>query len=175
MIVANQIFRNFTLKQPCLYSIACASSSASNKKRIPLITCQNKKFDLYLNDKRKKVETGDEIPLASKGWQHYKAKGDHFIIHQTKSAHDILVGAKEYSQLGLDEKLVKNLEEKHDITNATQLQVNCMQELFNNQHVLLAAETGCGKVNPIFRKIQKRLSLIIFRPTRTWCPSSRDF
>lgn len=144
IIAANNILRNLTLKSRCL---AFASTSAATKKRIPLITCKNSQFDLYLNEKKKRVENSDEIILASKGWQHYKAKGDYFTIHPTALAEEVLAGAEEFSNFDLDQKLVKNLEEKHDITKATKIQVECMREIFNNQHVLLAAETGCGKVS----------------------------
>lgn len=143
MIAASQILRNFSLKTPCLYF---ATKASPQKKRIPLVTCKNKTFDLYLNDKNRRINPDEDPPLATKGWAHYKAKGDHFTIHPTRSAQDVLVGGKEFKEMGLNEQLVKNLDEKHDITKATKTQLDCMKEIFNDQHVLLAAETGCGKV-----------------------------
>ena len=143
MITASQIFRKFSEKSQCLF---IATQNFSSKKRIPLITCKKKELDLYINGMPKKDKDG-EIILASKGWQHYKSKGDHFTIHPTRSAGDILKRAKSYKELGLNEKLVKNLDEKQEITHATKLQLDCMQKIFNNRHVLLAAETGCGKVS----------------------------
>lgn len=148
MIQANKIvfLRNLVSKSPCWLIRTSASDSASSKKRIPLVTCKNKQLNLFLNAKRVK---NDEIVLASKGWQHYKAKGDHFTIHPTADASDILKDAPEFSSFGLDEKLVQNLEEKHDITRATKLQIDAMKQIFDDQHVLLAAETGCGKVRKL--------------------------
>jgi ATP-dependent RNA helicase DDX28 len=145
MIVAsrNYFLRNLTSRTPCLFLNSSASNSTKTKKRIPLVTCKNKQLNLFLNEDRIKEK---EIVLASKGWQHYKAKGDHFTIHPTADASDILKDGKEFNSFGLEEKLVQNLEEKHDITIATKLQMNAMEEIFNDQHVLLAAETGCGKV-----------------------------
>lgn len=144
MIAVKSIFKNLTLKSNCRYF---ASTVSPSTKRIPLITCKNKEFDLYLNENKKHVEPGEEIKLASKNWQHYKAKGDFFVIHPTRSPQDVLIEAEDFSQLDLDKKLVNNLYEKHEITKATKIQVDCMKEIFNNQHVLLAAETGCGKVS----------------------------
>lgn len=148
---ANLILRNLNLKSSCR---VFKSSSAAVNKRIPLITCKNNKLNLHLNDK-KINSNSDEIVLASKGWQHYKSKSDWFTIHPTKSADDVLVGAEEFKNFNLNEILVRNLDEKHGITKATKIQVDCMKEIFNNQHVLLAAETGCGKV-------LKKLKLLIF-------------
>jgi ATP-dependent RNA helicase DDX28 len=110
-----------------------------------LITCKNKEFNLYL-DQKKATKPDDQIVLASKGWQHQKSKGDYFTIHATKSADNVLQNGTNFSELNLDKQLIKNLEEIHDITIATKLQTDAMKEIFNNQHVLLAAETGCGKV-----------------------------
>lgn len=155
MILANQILRNFTSRTPCLYKASCASTAAGQKKKIPLITCKNKKLDLYEGDKINKSE--EEIVLASKGWQHYKSKGDFFTIHPTRDASNTLIDAPEFNTLGLNEQLVKNLDVKHDIIKATKLQINTMRQIFDNQHVLLAAETGCGKTHaylvPIIEKI----------------------
>lgn len=128
-------------------SIAFASTTASSKnKPIPLITCKNTKLNLMLKDVNKPKKS-QEIELASKGWQHYKAKGDHFILHPVRNVVDSnLVNSKEFSELGLNEKLVQNINEKHDIKRATKLQVDAIEQLMQGNHALIAAETGCGKV-----------------------------
>lgn len=149
MIQANLILRNFMLRTPCLLTKSSASTLSATKKKIPLITCKNKKLDYFLNDVPKKRNQSETIELASKGWQHYKSKGDFFTIHATREPLDTLKDAPEYSTLGLDNLLVKNLDEKHDITKASKIQLNAMKEILNNQHILLAAETGCGKVKSV--------------------------
>ena len=143
----SNIFKNIVNRTPCLFYASTAAKKIKTKeKREPLISCQNSKLNFYLNDRNRKQIDQSEIVLASKGWQHYKAKGDYFIIHQKKDASDILKDAPEYKSLGLNPVLVKNLDEKHDITKATKLQQEAIQEILDNQHVLIAAETGCGKV-----------------------------
>lgn len=151
MIQAKLIFRKLTLRTPCLFTASSASTLSATKKKIPLITCKNKKLDFFLSDIPKKRNQAEEIQLASKGWQHYKSKGDFFTIHATSEASDTLKDAPEYSTIGLDKQLVKNLDEKHGITKASKLQLNAMKQIFNNQHIILAAETGCGKVLITFK------------------------
>lgn len=141
----SNIFKHIVNRTSCLFYASTAAKKIKTKeKREPLITCKNNKLNLYLND-TKQIDQ-NEIVLASKGWQHYKAKGDYFIIHQKRDASDILKDAPEYKSLGLNPVLVKNLDEKHDITKATKLQQEAIKEILDNQHVLIAAETGCGKV-----------------------------
>ncbi|KAG5675535.1 hypothetical protein PVAND_005431 [Polypedilum vanderplanki] len=148
--------RNFASKTPCLFY---STKTKRRNKEFPLITCKNSKLNLYLSDFKGGNQNEQDIILASKGWQHYKAKGDYFIIHQTRDASDILKEAQDYSSLGLNEKLVKNLEEKHDITKATKLQMDSIKEISHNSHVLLCAETGCGKTHaylvPLIEKVLK--------------------
>lgn len=145
MIQVNIIMRKLVLRTPCLITASSASTLSATKKKIPLVTCKNKKLDYFLDDIPKKRSESEAIELASKGWQHYKSKGDFFTIHATREASDTLKDAPDYSTLGLDKQLVENLDEKHDITKATKLQLDAMKEIFNNQHIILAAETGCGK------------------------------
>jgi hypothetical protein len=134
---------NIASKSPCLFY---ATKAGRRNKGTPLITCKNNELDLYLSDLKATKHKSGEIVLASKGWQHYKAKGDFFIIHQTRDASDILKQASDYSSLGLNERLVKNLDDLHDITKATKLQMDSIKEISSNKNVLLCAETGCGKV-----------------------------
>lgn len=161
MIKANNILRNLLNKTTCFNINSSAFYATSSKKRIPLVTCKNKKLDLYVGDR---IKNQEDIVLASKGWQHYKSKGDYFTIHATKDASDVLKNAPEYSSLGLNEQLVKNLDDKHDIYKATQLQLDAMHEILNKQHVLIAAETGCGKTHayliPLIQRLIKEKELI---------------
>lgn len=93
----------------------------------------------------RKIES--EIELASKGWQHYKSKGDHFILHPSRNVIDSnFVDSTDVDKLELNERLIQNLKEKHDIHKATKLQTDAINLIMDNKHVLIAAETGCGKV-----------------------------
>jgi superfamily II DNA/RNA helicase len=147
-------FKNIVSKTPCLFY---ATRVPKKAKEPALITCKNNKLDLYLSDLKRKKRAEEEIVLASKGWQHYKAKGDHFIIHQTRDASDILKEACDYSSLNLNERLVRNLDEMHDITKATKLQRESIEQISSNENVLICAETGCGKTHaylvPLFERI----------------------
>lgn len=135
---AHRFIKNFAGRTQCLYYASKASKKAMTKEnKTPLVTCKNSKLNLYLEDLRNGLGNSEELTLASKGWQHYKAKGDYFIIHQTKNASDILNNAREFKSLGLDETLVKNLDQKHDIIRATKLQQEAMKEILDNQHVLI--------------------------------------
>lgn len=130
-------------------SIVYKSTVASVVKPIPLITCKNTKFNFFQNDHPAETlsESADEMELASKGWQHYKAKGDHFIIHAIKDVIDSnFKDSVNFADFEFNEQLLKNLSEKHGIEKATKLQKNVMDEMLMKKHVLIAAETGCGKV-----------------------------
>lgn len=125
-------------------SVASASTAAPKIKQIPIITCKNTKFNLYAGDK---IDSKAPLELASKGWQHYKSKGDNFTIHPSREVIESnLKDSVDFSELELNETLVKNLDEKHNIRKATKLQKEAIQEILQGNHVLIAAETGCGKV-----------------------------
>lgn len=131
--------------------IACASTAVAGKKPVPIITCKNTKFNL-MSDGDGSVEKvyarqGSEIELASKGWQHYKSKGDHFLIHPSRNVIDSnFTNSTDFESLELNEQLIQNLKEKHDIHKATKIQSDAIKQILNKKHVLIAAETGCGKV-----------------------------
>lgn len=98
--------------------------------------------------KKEKTEKSlSEIELASKGWQHYKAKGDHFIIHPIRDVIESnLINSTNVEELELNEQLTKNMMDKHNIHKVTKLQREAIAEIGNKHNVLIAAETGCGKV-----------------------------
>lgn len=118
--------------------------SSKAAKRLPIITCKNQELNLYLDDKPKKPE---DIVLASKGWQHYKSKGDFFTIHPQR---DVLESnfkdATSIDDIDVNEQIVKNAKEKHSIEKVTKLQKNVVDLALQEKHVLIAAQTGCGKV-----------------------------
>lgn len=122
-------------------------SSKSITKRLPIITCKNQELNLYTNDNNKRAKKPEDIVLASKGWQHYKSKGDFFTIHPQR---DVLESnfkdATSIDELEVNEVIVKNAKEKHSINQITKLQKNVIDLALERKHVLIAGETGCGKV-----------------------------
>lgn len=111
-----------------------------------------------------KKGTSTEIELASKGWQHYKAKGDHFIIHPIRDVID--ANSKNYTNvedLEINEQLAKNLTDKHDIHKITKLQKESFDQISAKQSVLIAAETGCGKVLKNFWLFELKSQSFYFR------------
>lgn len=143
------MFRRVSLINRVLRSqtVLFASTTTLPKKPVPLITCKNTKFNL-MSDVKHAAKTQDaEIELTSKGWQSYKAKGDHFIIHPSRNVIDSnLEMSTNVEELGLNEQLITNLKEKHEIYKATKLQKEAIEQILEKQNVLIAAETGCGKV-----------------------------
>lgn len=129
-----------------LNHVKCMSISAKIK-RTPIITCKNQELNLYSDNNKKSSKTPEEIVLASKGWQHYKSKGDFFTIHPQR---DVLESnfkdATNIDDLDVNERIIKNAKEKHNINKITKLQKNVIDLAMKNKHVLIAGETGCGKV-----------------------------
>lgn len=128
-----------------------ASTASPNKKPIPLITCKNTKFNLMYDANYNAVQGtkhGAQIELSSKGWQSNKAKGDHFIIHPSRNVIESnLVNSTNVEELGLNEQLITNLKDKHDIHKATKLQKEAIDQILKRHNVMIAGETGCGKVS----------------------------
>lgn len=130
--------------------IACTSTATASKITAKIITCKNTKFNLVNNNEEVNKKKKSEIELASKGWQHNKSKGDHFIIHPSRNVIESnFKDSTEVDKLELNDSLIRNLKEKHNIHKATKLQTDAINEILKKNHVLIAAETGCGKVDYI--------------------------
>lgn len=129
------------------------STKSTVKKAVPLITCKNTKFNLMTEETNvnSKKQNTPEIELASKNWQHYKAKGDHFIIHPIRDVIESnLRNSTNVEDLELNKQLAKNLTDKHDIHKVTKVQKDAIDQISARHNVLIAAETGCGKVLIVF-------------------------
>lgn len=48
------------------------------KENTPIIVCKQKELNFYEGQTFSKFEP---MPLATKGWHHYKSKGDYFFIY----------------------------------------------------------------------------------------------
>ncbi|XP_044747775.1 probable ATP-dependent RNA helicase DDX28 [Coccinella septempunctata] len=111
------------------------------KDRHCLITCKNSKLNHYLDTRYSNVEP---VPLASKGWNHPKSKGDYFMINPIEDVDEHKRPNIPFSECNIMPELVKTLEAE-GIKYATKFQAEAMPELFQGNHVLIGAETGCGK------------------------------
>ncbi|XP_022913498.1 probable ATP-dependent RNA helicase DDX28 [Onthophagus taurus] len=119
----------------------------------PIITCFRKDFNMYQNTTYEKLK---EIPLASKGWAHRKAAGDYFMIHAQQDNYD--KPSINFNELNIQNSLIKVLN-YNNIEQATSFQANTIPVIQSGQHVMMAAETGCGKtiayLLPIIQNVAK--------------------
>ncbi|KAK9875771.1 hypothetical protein WA026_009564, partial [Henosepilachna vigintioctopunctata] len=106
-----------------------------------VISCKNKKFNFHLGTRYANLDT---IPLVSKGWGHSKSSGDYFTINPVPDTEDYKKPCISFSELYIKPELQKTLL-KEGIKAATKFQSEAIPEIFKENHVLLGAETGCGK------------------------------
>lgn len=147
----------------CTKLICCSQttylSSVASKKGQFRITCKRPEFNLCINEQNKAGIGFEKIDLASGGWQHYKSKGDHFILHPLVAETNEF-SEKSFEDLRLDERLIKNLKNRYDISTPTVIQAEAIPEILKRRHTLVAAETGCGKsltfTLPIIQQIHER-------------------
>lgn len=131
------------------------SSIASQNAQLR-ITCKRTEFNLSAPAVRKDIKRAD---LASGGWQHYKSKGDHFILHAL-SDQTLEFSQESFENMKLLPILLKNLTIKYNISKPTNIQAEAIPIILKSNHTLLAAETGCGKsltfLLPIITQILER-------------------
>lgn len=160
MYLKNVNIAKYLFKDPGnLKNIAYASHVAlkpkTNEKEI-IISCRRKEYNFYKDEKYTKF---DEIALASKGWNHSKAKGDFFVIHPFNNYHEEIY--KPITELNYNASLVKSLQDQN-IDALTSFQYDAANIIYNGNNAILAAETGCGKtlsyLLPILQKLLKRNS-----------------
>lgn len=145
-------------------------SSSTTNHRINLITCKVSKFNLTITDDKLPAKTKfGTIPLASNGWKHHKAKGDRFTIHPlaamtttTANNESSTTLKTTFEKLGLDNRIVENLQRQFGINECTFVQYEGIPQMLAGDHTLIAAETGCGKtlayLVPIVQQILMRKS-----------------
>lgn len=123
---------------------------------IPLISCKIKKFNLSRADKLSPGAKFGTLDLASAGWMHHKSKGDFFTIHpgmaddglsekQKRSALDASSEPRLFTNLGLDERIERNLANNLKVRECSYVQYEGIPHVLAGDHTLIAAETGCGK------------------------------
>lgn len=120
----------------------------NQRNREPLITCKRPEFNLYVGDKVPVHAKFKSLPLASSAWKNRKSKGDFFILHPHSTAvnedPDYQSWGVDFKELPLHETLIQNLV-REGLARTTWVQEKVIPLVLANQHVLVAAETGCGK------------------------------
>lgn len=106
-------------------------------------------------------------PLASRGWRHRRAHGDHFSIeraeHQAPALRN-LSSDSSFGDLGLEPRVLRALREAApEVVRPTTVQSSTIPSLLRGHHILCAAETGSGKtlsyVLPLFQRLMGQPSL----------------
>lgn len=155
------MFRNFNkvvLLPHCrTYSWKQSSVKKSVSPKTPFITCKQTKFNQHVETVIAKDSKFGTIPLASSGWQHYRAKGDQFTIHPIASQQNDAPADKSFTDMQLNEQIVTNLKLRLDVTNPNTIQLSAYPPLIRNEHTLIAAETGCGKTLAYLIPIVQRI------------------
>ncbi|XP_008837269.1 probable ATP-dependent RNA helicase DDX28 [Nannospalax galili] len=110
----------------------------------------------------------ERAPLASRGWKHRSARGDHFSIeraqHEAPSLRNLLSSGS-LADLGLEPRLLLALQDAApEIVRPTTVQSKTIPPLLRGRHILCAAETGSGKtlsyLLPMFQRLLSRPDLI---------------
>ncbi|XP_050450558.1 probable ATP-dependent RNA helicase DDX28 [Cataglyphis hispanica] len=118
--------------------------------KTPIIVCKRKEFNFYEGQTYSKFEP---IPLASKGWQHYKSKGDFFFVYPLTNVEEEAFDNEShneenicdtFAQFGLNPQII-NILEKYNITKPLKIQTIGIPQILNGANTIIAAETGCGK------------------------------
>ncbi|KAG5310347.1 DDX28 helicase, partial [Acromyrmex insinuator] len=153
------------------------------KGEVPIIVCKRKEFNFYKGQEYFKYKP---IPLASKGWHHYKSKGDYFCIYPltnvTKEAFGESFKEKEkekqkekeeeeahdsFECLGLNPQIIDILK-RYSITKPLKIQKIGIPKILNGANTVIAAETGCGKtltyLLPMIDEILRWKELVENRP-----------
>ncbi|KAH1003256.1 hypothetical protein HUJ05_011188 [Dendroctonus ponderosae] len=116
-----------------------------------LIACKRSELNHYQGTEHGKLE---EVPLASKGWNHGKARNDHFTVLPLPP--EAAAPGRPFGELGIDGRMVEALQ-SYNIHNATEFQEEAVATLLGGKHALLAAETGCGKTAAYLVPLIQRL------------------
>ncbi|XP_067622957.1 probable ATP-dependent RNA helicase DDX28 [Eurosta solidaginis] len=146
----SKIFGTFRLSSTAAApAIESSQNESISLKRKPLICCKRTPFHLYVP--APEYSKFGTIPLATNGWKHFKAKGDFMIFNATVSKMDIraeMLDVQDFisrSNTSLNDKLLDNVKNEFRISSFTNIQVKAIPKVLDGHHVLIAAETGCGK------------------------------
>lgn len=139
-----------------------ASKPVQQDERTCVISYKDRKLNHYSNVIYSSL---DEVPLISKGWNHSKSKGDSFTIHPISYEYEEKM--VNFDLLKIDPKIVETLK-KRNIYKATEYQANVFPLLNIDKHLMLAAETGCGKtisyLLPIIENLKSQKTVVLNTP-----------
>lgn len=130
-----QILKPIKIRECSAYS----TKLKTDYKRDIIISCKNKKLDFCKSQVYDKL---DNIQLASKGWTHNKSRGDYFTIYPNYDDFD--KPNVKLEDIHVNPKIIEVLN-KEQILLATTYQSQAIPIVRSGNHVVLAAETGCGK------------------------------
>ncbi|XP_055547677.1 probable ATP-dependent RNA helicase DDX28 [Wyeomyia smithii] len=145
--------------QRAYFASASPSASFANN-RSPVITAKKIQFNLFADELR--VASGQntkfgKLKLVSDGWRHRKSAGDFFILHPVKEAFQAhALSNVSFTQLSVRQQLIANLK-TNGVLDPTAYQAEGIPAVLNGDHVLLAAETGCGKTYTYLIPIMEQL------------------
>lgn len=133
----------------------------------PVISCTDKQYNFYFGQK---YNQNYPIPLISKYWMKRKSSGQKFTINpwDTNPSIPVLYNEKHKNEAGFprtylellsDENLLQELKNK-GFESPTPVQVLTMPAILERKHVLLAAETGCGKTIAYLAPIIQNISSV---------------
>lgn len=153
--------RQFFLQRFTNYSTAIATQKRTKTRGQPLITCKRPEFNLYQGDHIPVDAKLESIPLASLAWKNRKSKGDFFILHPQVTLEELNAQNSEYwgsnfENFAFNDVLQQNIRDAA-FKRATWIQEKVIPLVLDNQHVLIAAETGCGKTLAYLLPIIERL------------------
>lgn len=164
------ILRRLVHRVPLLRQRSFATKSTQNPHSAlstgePLISCRQKKFNLFKDGKQRTSAKFGTLELASNGWMHHKSKGDFFTIHPSVWLIDTLaqmvpMEPKLFANLGLDERIQRNLLKNFNVKECSYAQYEGIPLILAGDHTLIAAETGSGKtlsyLVPVVQQILER-------------------
>ncbi|XP_068217275.1 probable ATP-dependent RNA helicase DDX28 [Palaemon carinicauda] len=132
--------------------------SQQGNKSVPVISCKRSQFNHYKGQSYSKF---DEVPLASKGWHHYKSAGDYFTIN-SMGGNPAFAHMKDevcdFDSLGLSRDILEEIE-KLGFKVPTNIQALAIPHIIEGKNTLITAETGNGKtlafLAPLLQQIRK--------------------
>ncbi|XP_037073004.1 probable ATP-dependent RNA helicase DDX28 [Pollicipes pollicipes] len=134
--------------------------SRKGKREVCIVRCKNHQLNHYQGQSYDRTKG---VRLASCGWRHSRAKGDHFTICSREGSglsmwptSDSETQPLTFSDLQLHPDIVANLRLQGVVT-PTEIQRRAIPRLLDGCGALLAAETGCGKTLAFLAPLLDRL------------------
>lgn len=144
--------------------------SRQGNKSVPIISCKRKEFNHYKGQSYSKFE---EVPLASKGWHHYKSAGDYFTINswgRNPAFEQVNDEPNDFDSLGLGKDMLTQITQL-GFKIPTSIQALAIPHIMEGKNTLITAETGNGKtlafLAPLLQQIENYKKLTRDFPMNT--------